>query len=81
MPAKPDKVRATFAGFKSLPAPPGKHWRDILKLADLSRIDTAAVESAYRNLSKTAHPDAGGSHDAMAELSNARDTALKEIAA
>jgi len=74
-------VRATFAGFKALPAPPGKSWRDILKLTDLSRIDATAIESAYRNLSKTAHPDVGGSADAMAELNNARDTALREIAA
>jgi hypothetical protein len=72
-------VRATFAGFKALPAPAGKHWRDILKLTDLSKIDTAAIDTAYRILSKMTHPDAGGSENAMAELNNARDTALREL--
>lgn len=72
-------VRATFAGFKALPAPAGKHWRDILKLGQVSRITATDIETSYRTLSKSTHPDAGGSAEAMAELNNAKETALKEV--
>ena len=72
-------VRATFQGFKSLPAPEGKHWREVLKLGNDSRIDSTMIDRAYRDLAKRAHPDAGGSAERMAELNNARDTALSEI--
>lgn len=72
-------VRATFSGFKALPAPAGKHWRDILRLASGAPVNTAAIESAYRERAKAAHPDAGGSAEAMVELNNARETALREL--
>lgn len=74
-------VRATFSGFQALPAPEGKHWRDILSLPKDSRIDRDAVEKAFRSLAVERHPDKGGSADQMAELNNARETALREIAA
>jgi hypothetical protein len=72
-------VRATFAGFKALPAPQGKHWRDILGISDPANTNAAAIENAYRERSKRAHPDAGGSTEAMAELNNAKETALREV--
>lgn len=72
-------VRATFAGFKALPAPAGKHWRDILGLRGIYQDPRAAIENAYRERSKSVHPDAGGTAEAMAELNNARETALKEV--
>ena len=73
-------VRATFTGFQALPAPEGKHWRDILKVGDNATRDV--IESQYRGLARDRHPDKpGGSTEAMAELNNARETALKEIAA
>lgn len=71
-------VRATFSGFQALPAPKGKHWRDILEItaATPTRLH---VEDQYKRLSRTRHPDAGGSTEAMAELNAARDAALSEI--
>lgn len=73
-------VRATFTGFQALPAPKGKGWRDVLQLADVSIVSRSHVETAYRALSRERHPDTpGGSTDAMAELNNARDTALREV--
>jgi curved DNA-binding protein CbpA len=38
------------------------------------------IERAWRIAAKTAHPDAGGSHEAMARLNAAREAALKERA-
>jgi hypothetical protein len=70
-------VRATFQGFQALPAPTGKHWRDILQVNGNASRD--AVEANFKRLAKDRHPDAGGSAEQMAELNNARETALREI--
>lgn len=71
-------VRATFTGFRALPAPAGKSWWDVLSLPrDAKRSD---VEAAYRRLASTHHPDReGGSAEKMAELNVAREAALKEV--
>lgn len=74
-------VRATFTGFQALPAPKGKHWRDILALPSDVRGTKDEVERAYKLLAAVRHPDKGGSTEAMAELNNARETALREGAA
>lgn len=71
-------VRASFEGFRALPAPKSP-W-DVLGLKPGSSKD--AIETQYRTKAKTAHPDvAGGSAAAMTELNAARDQALKEIGA
>lgn len=71
-------VRATFTGFQALPAPKGKHWRDILEVDGQATRET--IEKSFKRLLLSKHPDRGGSTDAMAELNNAREAALKEIA-
>ncbi|TJV51104.1 MAG: J domain-containing protein [Mesorhizobium sp.] len=75
-------VRATFRGFTALPAPKRRSWREIFEFVTSGPITADNVENAYRRLAKKAHPDApGGSHDAMAELNQAKEQALKEIGA
>lgn len=69
-------VRATFEGFRALPAP--KPWADVLGLT-AGQADADAINAAYRDKARAAHPDAGGSTAAMAELNAARDAALREI--
>lgn len=72
-------VRATFSGFQALPPPKGRDWRSILQIV-AANPTRDQIESQYKHLSRERHPDtAGGSTDAMAELNNARDTALKEV--
>lgn len=65
-------IQAMFSGFKALPAAAGvakKPWWEVLA------VDRAtpwpAIEANYRSLSKTRHPDAGGSVEAMTELNEA----------
>lgn len=71
-------VRATFTGFRALPAPAGSRWWEVLKLPqDAKRAD---VDAAYRRLAIAHHPDRGGDATKMAELNAARDEALKELA-
>lgn len=70
-------VRASFQGFKALPAPPS--WRDTLGFKQSDRPTKDAVEGRYRQLAKIRHPDAGGSDALMAELTQAKQDALWEL--
>jgi hypothetical protein len=65
-----------FAGYAALPATTEDWWLvlEIPKTATL--VD---VEEAFRRLAKTAHPDAGGSHEAMARLTAARTAARRAL--
>jgi len=74
-------VRATFRGFQALPAPnrSGKRsWREVLQF-NPGPVRRDQVEIAFKQAVKKAHPDAGGSADAMAELNRAREEALREL--
>lgn len=68
-------VRATFTGFRALPAPAGKRWWEVLGVPQ--EADAGAIQAAYRRLSSAAHPDRGGDAARMAEINRARDEALK----
>jgi hypothetical protein len=69
-----------FAGYTALPMPAADAvaWWDVLRL-DRATATRATIEAAFRSLAVTHHPDAGGSHDAMVKLSQARDAALREV--
>jgi hypothetical protein len=64
-------MERAYEGFAALPAP--KRWWEILGVAPDAT--TPEVESAHRAKARAAHPDAGGSDAAMAELNAARDQA------
>jgi hypothetical protein len=72
-------VRATFSGFKALPAP--KSWRDVLEIDEAARVTADDVDRRYRDLAKQRHPDAGGNAAAMVELNQARADARRELGA
>ena len=72
-------VRASFMGFKALPAPAGSHWSDLLGVSRTATRDQ--IEAAHREKAKRAHPDAGGSNEAMVTLNKAKADALKAIGA
>jgi len=70
----------SFRGFAALPQSTRRHWKDVLGLNNLGRqIHESDIRAAYRIASLGAHPDRGGSHEAMAELNKAREEALREI--
>lgn len=72
-------VRQTFRGFVALPAPAGaKPWREVLGL-DGPNVTSHCIKEAYRNKAKSEHPDGGGSKEAMAALTRARDEALAAL--
>jgi len=78
--------------FSQLPPPSGstsahaRPWRDVLGLSaafpgeDLDRDDALAVIAGrFRKMAPAAHPDRGGSAEAMGELNAARDAAVAFI--
>jgi hypothetical protein len=71
-------VAEMFQGFALIEAPGKKSWWDILQCRrDATR---EIIEAQFRRLARDRHPDAGGSHEMMAELNAARDAAIKERA-
>lgn len=62
-------VRATFAGFLSLPAPSGKTWWQTLGVP--AGAHPEAVKAAYRRLAAEHHPDRGGNVERMSEINEA----------
>jgi hypothetical protein len=69
-----------FAGYVGLPAK-GETWRATLGFGPDDQVDIAKVEQAFRDRARSAHPDIeGGSHDAMASLTMARDEAKRALA-
>jgi hypothetical protein len=76
-----DMMERAFRGFTALPASvptPSEDWWDALECRRDASIDT--INSQYRVRTRTAHPDAGGSHDAMSRLNAARESALASFA-
>jgi hypothetical protein len=76
-------VRATFTGFTALGGPNVVDWRKILGIHGPAHGDEkqalALAEAAFRAMSRKAHPDVGGSHEKMAELTAAIAQARKEL--
>lgn len=64
-------VRATFTGFKALPAPAGSNWWQVLGVKQTA--NHVQIQEAYRRLASTAHPDKGGTAERMAEINRARE--------
>lgn len=75
-----DMLERAFSAFVALPAPGAKRpWRDVLGFHGVQMPTKAAIDTAWRERARKAHPDAGGSDAEMAELNAARTEALKEI--
>jgi len=60
-------MERAFTGFAALPAPNQRpKWFETLGLPENASAEQ--INDKYRQLVKTRHPDAGGSHEAMQEL-------------
>lgn len=72
-------LEQAFKGFEALPSPERipDCW-EILGVPPGASRDT--INAAYRARAAFRHPDAGGSHELMAELNAARDQALRSAA-
>lgn len=70
-------LERAFRGFAALPQTATRPWREVMTIE--GRATPEIIEQRYKALARIHHPDAGGSHDAMAELNAARDAALLEV--
>lgn len=61
------------------PRQPPSPWRRALGIADDATVSRAIINTAYRSKAKEAHPDSGGSNEAMSALNVARKQALAEV--
>lgn len=68
-------VAQAFAGYAQLPAHGPRPWREVLGVC----LDTAEVEERFARLALKAHPDRGGTAEAMSELLAARAAARAEL--
>lgn len=69
-------VEQAFAGYMALPpagSSAGASWWNVLGCAHDAPFDV--VREAYRDKARAAHPDNGGSHDAMVQVNAAWDQA------
>lgn len=64
-------------GAQALPEPMGRAWWVVLGVMDGSSREV--IERAYRDKARYLHPDAGGSHEAMAELNVAYEQAKEAL--
>ncbi|MCA7086100.1 hypothetical protein K7G19_21140 [Cupriavidus sp. DB3] len=68
-----------FTGFTALPSPAAaRSWREIIGVPPGER-DISVIRAVYRRRAQDVHPDRGGSHDAMAELTAAMRRAEMEV--
>jgi len=58
--------------------PKGIPWRVVLGVS-ASEKDASTIKTAYRKRAQRAHPDKGGSNDAMAQVNQAYDAAKAEL--
>lgn len=68
-----------FAGYAALPANTAADWRAVLGFPAGSRPTWADVEERFRAAARRAHPDAGGSQDEFARLTEAKTFARQEL--
>jgi hypothetical protein len=68
-----------FTGYAALPANTAANWRDVFGFQVDQRVTWDEVSAAFVAAARSAHPDAGGSHDQMARLSEAKEFARKEL--
>jgi hypothetical protein len=77
-----EMMAAAFTGFKALPEQAGPGWNsiwwEVLGLPGPSATE-ADIQEAYKRAARTAHPDAGGSHEQMTLLNLARGQGLKSL--
>jgi hypothetical protein len=72
-----EMLERAFTGFKALNSEnDGESWWSILGCTATSSADE--INAAYKAKIRVAHPDAGGSHEAMTRINIARDQALNE---
>lgn len=72
-------LNRAFTGFAALPERASSSWRRAFGFREDECLTIDQVESKFRELAKTLHPDQGGRDDLMQELNAARQAARLEL--
>ncbi len=57
----------------------GQEHREVLNLPQEGTLEPSEINAAFRQLAKTAHPDAGGSDERYRRIAEARDALLEQF--
>lgn len=74
-----DMMERAFRGFTALDEQAASSWRGTLGFEPAAKVTEDALESAFREKVKVAHPDAGGKAEDFHRLVTARKNARKEL--
>lgn len=73
-------VRATFTGFRALPAPAGeKPWREVFGFPVGESVSMTLLEQRYREHRSKSHPDKGGTDAAFQAVQRAFEAGCIEL--
>lgn len=73
-------IEQALSGYKALPQDTASNWRNVFGFGLDQVVTMAQVQSAFETRAKMAHPDKGGTDEAMSHLNRARGFARAELA-
>jgi hypothetical protein len=76
-----DMMERAFRGFTAIPEQAGEPWRTVLGFSATATITDEQIDSAFRKLALTEHPDHGGTSERFQRILNARVDARRAIGA
>lgn len=71
-----DMMERAFTGFAAIAAPSGPNWWEVLGVSRDAGQDE--IKSAFRELAKKNHPDAGGEAEKFVVITKAYESAMGE---
>lgn len=74
-----DMMERAFRGFTAIPEFTGEPWRTVFGFSATETVDADVVDSAFRKLAMTDHPDHGGTNEAFQRILNARNDARRAL--
>jgi hypothetical protein len=73
-------LEQALEGYKALPADTAADWRTVFGFDADATVTPEALDQRFKQMARNgAHPDLGGSNDAMAHLNRAREYALHDL--
>jgi len=74
-----DMMERAFRGFTAIPEATGEPWRSVLGFSATQSLTGEEVDSAFRRLALTEHPDKGGTTERFQRIMNARNDARRAL--